>query len=475
VATHVVRLSSYRHSTHSIKNSNLLPITPSESHLSSRDFRTSLLSGGAWALGGRAVHILSVLGLNALLARLLAPGELGVYFLTHSLVLMGATLGLLGMDIAVVRLVAESVGIGNPGRAKASLRIALLVTTVGSFTVAGFLALNGGDWIAHSVFKSPAMGEITVLAALWLLLMTFRRLFAEVFRGFQDIRLATIFEICAVNLISIVLLFLLWMLRKHSNLEQILAIIILSSFITFLVAGALTRKKMQGLKGKDGIKAQEVMAIAWPLLVTNLAVVALSQSDLWILGAFLPKEEVAVYGACRQLMLMIPMSLIVINSVIQPLIAQLYVQGKREEIEGVLRITAAIAAFPAFLVMVVFLLFGGPILGIVFGDYYREGAAVLAVLSLGLAFNVWAGSCGLALMMTGNQAVLMWITIFCGLLTFVGAMLVVKDFGVIGVGTVATSTMVIQNLLMLIFVKIKTGMWTHASFNISSFTKFFRG
>ena len=45
---------------------------------------------------------------------------------------------------------------------------------------------------------------------------------------------------------------------------------------------------------------------------------------------------------------------------------------------------ATLTGIPAWLASVGSIFFAGPILGLVYGNYYREGAMVLALLSIGL-------------------------------------------------------------------------------------------
>ena len=52
-----------------------------------------LLTGGAWASGGKFVATLTAFATNALLARLLSPQDFGAYFLAFSVVLVGEQWG----------------------------------------------------------------------------------------------------------------------------------------------------------------------------------------------------------------------------------------------------------------------------------------------------------------------------------------------------------------------------------------------
>ena len=101
-----------------------------------------------------------------------------------------------------------------------------------------------------------------------------------------------------------------------------------------------------------------------------------------------------------------------------------------------------------------------------FGSYYQQGAVVLAVLSVGQLANVWSGSCGLTLVMSGHQKTMMNLTLACGLFNAIAALLLVRRYGALGAAAAAATTMVLQNILMLVFVKRKAGVWTHARLSL---------
>ncbi len=109
---------------------------------------------------------------------------------------------------------------------------------------------------------------------------------------------------------------------------------------------------------------------------------------------------------------------------------------------------------------------GKLILGTVYGSYYGAGATILALLSAGQLVNVWSGSCGLTLIMSGHQSTMMKITVVCGLLNAAGALWLVRGYGGIGIAAATASATILQNLLMLMFAKKKTGVWTHARFSV---------
>ena len=433
--------------------------------------RQRLLSGSVWAFAGKMVAALAQLAVGALLARLLSPRDMGAYFLAFSLVSLGALAGSSGISQAGVRFIAESVGLDQYGRMRRVVGMVLVFGVLGASCV-GFAYLLFGHVLGTELFRSPALAAVTGLVAAWMAVTSLQGLLAETFRGFHDIRLTTVFggSVTGGGLLTgamlVASLGLLLLLEKQTTLAVVLVPAIGSGLITVLLAGMALRRKVVSFARRDTPEGQiapsEVLRVVWPLLVTNVVLFAVTQADLWIMGAFRPQEEVAVYGAAARVVFLVSMPLQVANAVIPPLIAEMYSQGKRRALERVLRATATLAGIPALLVLIVLVLLGGPVLGEVYGEYYRGGAAVLTLLSLGQLVNVWVGSCGMTLGMTGHQSALMVITVACAAITIVVGLGVVDQYGATGVAAATAGGLTLQNLSMWLAARFTTGMWTHA-------------
>ncbi len=428
----------------------------------SSNLRQRLISGSSWAFVGKIIAAVTGLAVSALLARLLTPKEMGAYFLTFSLVSVAALVAQLGLNQTVVRLVAESLGTGRPGRARAAIRIVFRYGAGGALVVAGLLAFGVGRWLAQHVFASPLIAGVMGLAGVWVVILALRSLLAETFRGFHDIRFATIFGGLVTSVLSAGLFAGLWIMQGHSQLSEVLTLSITAGGTSTIIGGVLLRWKVKYLEKGGTLKRGEILSIAWPLLITNLTLFVLTQADLWIMGAFRPHEEVAIYGAAVKLVGHIAVPLIIVNSVLPPIIAEMHAQKEKKKLEKALRTAATLAGIPALIVLLVLIFWGKPILGLIYGNFYREGATVLILLSLGQFVNVWVGSCGFTLMMTGHQATMMAITVASGVLTVAGGIWLVRDYGAIGVASASGVTMILQNIVMLWFVKKRVGVWTHA-------------
>jgi O-antigen/teichoic acid export membrane protein len=427
-----------------------------------------LMTGSAWATGGRIIIAFTAFATNALLARLLSPQDLGVYFLAFSIVGVGALVGMLGMDQAVVRFVAQTMGLGRFQEARRALGRTLAFGAMGASGVAvAYLFL--GRLVGEGLFHSPALVAATGLVAAWIVVMTLQGLLGGAFRSFHDIRLSTVFNGLVTGVLIAASLGVLWLLRDEAGLTTALLLTVGASLLNVVLGGWVLRRKVQDLpaRGAEGIALDTggILRVALPLAVTNLTIFVMTQADLWILGAFRPPDEVALYGAAARAVVLIAMPLMILNGVLPPLIAEMYAQGNRRQLERTLRATAAVAGIPAFLVLTVFVLFGKPILGLIFGDYYTAGAPILAFLSIAQLVNVWSGAGSITLAYTGHQATIMTLTVVSGVIVVIAGLMVVGPYGATGVAAAMATGIGTYNVALWLATRLKTGMWTHVGFS----------
>jgi O-antigen/teichoic acid export membrane protein len=426
-----------------------------------------LLFGGVWALTGKVVTMLSAFLANVLLARVLSPHDLGAYLLAFSIVWVGGIFGL-GVGQATVRFIAENVELRQLGRARRMLAITLGIGSLGAAGL-GVVYLWLGGFAASEIFHAPALAAANGLVAGWILVMALQMLLAEGFRGFHDIRLATIFGGLGSGVLLTISLAFLLLVRDQVNLSTVLLSGVGSTTVSVMLAVWLLNRKIALLPSLQGVASYtqigSVTRVALPILVTNLAFFALSSADLWILGAFQPQQEVAIYGTAARMVLLVAAPILVINSVVPSTIAEMYAQQRIQELQRVLRITAALASVPAFLLIVIFLLVGGPILGLAFGDYYSKGVMILILLSIGMLVNVWVGACGMVLLMTGHQALAMAIAVASTIVMIVIGLIVVDPYGATGVAVASAVGVGLCNASLWLATKWKTAMWTHADFS----------
>src|SRR5829696_4514505 len=248
--------------------------------LSGSALKRRLLSGGVWAAGGRVGA--SMLGLitNFALLHMLTPPEYVVYGLAFTIITVSVVIGSLGLPKTVVQFVAENMALNQIGRARRAISLALGLGLFGALGVS-LAYLLVADLVGN-LLDSPALVALAGLMAGWIAISVVQEITAETFRGFHDIRLATLLGgmatggksggvIMRVLLLSI--LALLWVRSGHTDLATVLLVSIGSGSASVLLSCWLLRGRASSLGPSAGtqdeeepVSAKEVLDDAIPFL-----------------------------------------------------------------------------------------------------------------------------------------------------------------------------------------------------------------
>ncbi len=439
-----------------------MTLDPSQPH-PAVSLKRRMLAGGAWVFFGKGVTVLCTLVNEALLARMLGQEGYGVYVIAFSLVSVASVVAQLGLHHAAVRFVAESLGLSQPGRARETLRLVYRWAVVGGVCVFVVMIAGPGALLVERLWDAPELAASIGSLAVWSVLISFQVITSESFRGFKDLRFAALFGGAVTGVLNVSLLTLIYLGWGHTTIGVVIRVIVvaaaLSLGIGLLVLYRLHVGKLPVERGSlSNAELFDVAAPLWAIVVVNNM---LAHADRWILGAFLTKAEVGIYGAAARLVLLVSQPLILINLLVPPYIAELYAKGETRRLEKILRQTAALAGIPAILILFAFIFFGGPILGTFYPDAYSAGATILAILSVSKVVNVLTGSSGITMAMTGHQHILMRIAVGVSGMSIVLCYFVAQRFGSIGVAIVVSAGSSVVFLLQWLATKKYTGIWTH--------------
>ena len=437
--------------------------TSDEDESAGVDVGLLLRRGGVRALIGVGGTAVAWLGVNALLARLPTPAELGVFFLAQASAMIAATGARAGMTHAAVRLIAAAMGRGDGLAARAALRTTLLLGLLGGVVVSLALWLGGGRWLAYRVLGSSLLADFAGLLALWTLILTAQFLVAEALRAFHRIGAAVVLAPGATNILFFPVAAWMWFRSGVAPVEDVLPSLVATHATALVVAALLLWSVGRSLPKGGHASASGVMALAAPLLLSDLAFVISSRGDLWLVGSFESDAHVALYGAAAQLCLLISMSIKVVNSVIPPIIAELFVRGERVQLEGTLQYTATLASVPAIAGFLVFLIAGPQILEFIYGEFYRDAALVLVILAAGHVCHVVVGSVGLTLMMTKHEHATMRLSMLGAAIMVGGCLAGGAVAGIVGVAVATAASLVVTNISMWFVVRTQLRVSTHAS------------
>ena len=234
---------------------------------------------------------------NAALARMLVPEDFGSFVLLLSTMGFCATVARFGLDRSIIRLVAESLGVGDVARARQTLRmgwrlaaVTTIVTAVATMVVLSLL----GDVLQK--FSWPR--TLVPVIGLGLVLLGFLHLAAESLRGFHELRFASLFDGRPNGpLVNLVFLSLFAGVAAVSGLSLPLVLGSYVAAVTLVLAAAMwclwktvrsvwaATPESQWPPGGSLFGYSHLLALCVPLWGGQLVGFVLANADVWIAGS----------------------------------------------------------------------------------------------------------------------------------------------------------------------------------------------
>lgn len=451
-------------------------------------------SSAVFVLISRLMAFVAIFGFNALLARALAPEEFGIFILLFSFLLLISLFSNGGLNIAVVKLIAEAQD-KNKNSAGGAATTQLLKDLIPVVVIAGtFLAVLAfilvGYWLAGtSVVNSKLVAFLFALSAL---LRSLHLMLAESARGFHDRIWSNLFgSIAGGPLPHLLFLVLLGITYWHGSLN--LATTFGCYAIAFLVTLPVICVKLFQLNGKCvSVKNEEMeriarnesetdaggtdrlglVAMALPLMMTQVLGVGIAQTDIWLAGAFAVPAALAIYAVAQRMLAFLTIPLQITNTAIISDVPQLFQQRDMFQLQKLVSLAANVSAFPALIVGAILLAFPEAILGLAFGEYYSSGATFLKILVLGQLICVATGPCQVVLMMTGHEKTAMVVNFLTALFAVASGTFGVCYYGMVGLATSVSLTIVLQNVCNWWIVKRQVGIDTRCGLNMVELSTF---
>jgi O-antigen/teichoic acid export membrane protein len=414
--------------------------------------RNQITVDGLWVAIGYLLFSLCAFFLNIILAHLLSSANMGKYFLIASLTNTLSLIASFGLGQVAVKEIAWSLGVGDELRAGQIVGGIFRCTLLGCGGVA-LLMLGLGRLIGIPY-------SLVLITVGWMVIKTWQNLLIEVLRGFHDIRAATVYGSVLTYIIVTLLMAIDWVLLRQADLTSALLLLVGGWGMAGLLTGWAVRRKLT-MPLSAPVATRLLLSQGWPVLSNSLLWLLLTQADLWILTLFRPTSEVAMYGVISRMAALIGVPEGIAQKTLAPKIAELHARGRFSELESMLRTAATWASGPSISLLVVYVIAAKPLLGIVYGEFYRNGVTALIVLGIGQVINVGTGLCGTTMIMTGHQRSLLAISTRCSVLGAVLTLILARPYGVLGVASATGIAFAAQSASMLFFVKLRIGIWTH--------------
>lgn len=145
------------------------------------------------------------------------------------------------------------------------------------------------------------------------------------------------------------------------------------------------------------------LAAALPLGMVQGMQLVNQNVGLIALGIVASAEDVGLFRVALQGAVFVAFGLSVVGHVVGPHFAQLHANGERERLQKLVTISARANLLFAAPIALTFILFGGDILTVLFGEEFVGATLALAILTLGQLVKALCGSVEVLLIMAGHE------------------------------------------------------------------------
>ena len=429
-----------------------------------------LLRATALMAASRLVGTPVSLLIAALLTHNLARSDYAFYGALNSFSLLFVVVAQFCYQTGIVRIIGEHQRAPRTGAAAGEFTGALLVTGVVGMALAGGFLLVGRGWLPRSGIYPISL---YFLAAGVLLFKAINTVSAEALRGLGCVGFASIFNGQGTEgglvraVISLALLATVFA-AEGLNLKAAVGIAGLSSLLCALMASVLVYRLLGGFASLRDVAARAAVRVPrnFDFLLAQLLQIACSGAVANIIGAnVLEAASLAGFIAAIQVLNLLNAPLTLLNGAAPSLLIKFNNEGKKEELEELLRLGASFAFLIACCACSVLLAIGPAGFQFVFGSNYADSYFHFACLVPALLVTVFTGMSGRAILLIGRVQTHRNIMFVASAISVPLYYVAATTWGVYGLTAALSFSLIFQNAMLAVAARRQLGVSTLASIN----------
>lgn len=414
-----------------------------------------LLTGSLTAFILKVSATILVLGMNAYLTRQLGAEQTGIFFLALTLISIATITSRLGMDDAMVRTIASRAGKHKWAEVAGVFQQGLRLVFTGTIIFIGLIWILAAP-LAEKVFHKPDLAPVLQTLKFMILPVAFIMLIGESFRGLKKIAQAITIQqlIHPLFIIGSLILF-----GGLSTLSDFSHLFVFSTSLTAIIAFAFWNLNNRHIRYKEQtMKMTELLKICRPLLLITIMNLVLLWTGTIIVGIYSNSADVGIYNIATRIARLTNFMLISINTIAAPKFAELYYENQQETLKNTAINVTRLMILVTLPLLMVFMFFPTNIMA-VFGEQFASGGHILRILAIGQFINVFSGSVSFLLIMSSNEKLLRNNIVFVAVFNVVISLLLVPRYGMTGAAIASSLSMLIQNIVSLILIRMKLKFW----------------
>jgi O-antigen/teichoic acid export membrane protein len=402
-------------------------------------------------IAGAAVSFLVTL----FIARLIGVTGLGLFFLSVTVVEIGATVARLGLETAGLKSIAIARSSGDHAGIAALYRRCIGIAAISAIVVAllGWLLLQLSSAATSS--RSELLPHVPLLACA-LVPVTLLPIQTEALKAMGRPGVAIFLQIAFPQ--GLLLLFgavLAW--QGRGSIEAMLAAYVLAFSLAVVASGIGWASITGQFWLKAPVSSSTLLRTSLPMLAVSGLNLAMAWTDTIALGLFAGADQVGIYGVALRIASTTAFIRIAANSVIAPEFAALHAGGKHADLERLAQRSGLLTLVVASPMIFIFLVFPAEILSL-FGEAFVAGAWPLRILTLAQLINVSTGQVVSLLLMTGHTNAMRNNIALSAALNVVGNLMLVPLLGALGAAISTAFSLALMNIFAWWYARRKLGI-----------------
>lgn len=392
-----------------------------------------------------------------LLARLLGKSGLGTYaYAVESLNMLSipATLGINSLLIREVAVYRSSSDWGSINGILSWANKIVLLVSVGLAIGAVCIVWSLG------IFTEPQMQIAFCVAMFFLPVCALRNIRLDAMKGLHQVLMGLWPDFLLSPLLLVIFTGCGYLfLKEKLQPSWVVGMYGLATTITFLVGAKLLNRYLPNAVKEAAPKYQIRLWLrsALPFMFLGSMYIISSRSDLLMLGVMKGSDAVGIYVPISRGAELINFVLIAVDNSLSPVVASLYSEKKIEQLQQAVTDISRmlmLVCLPLALTMIVF----GHWYLLMFGPDFTRGQTALTILCIGQVVNAATGPVGLLISMTGHARVGAITDGIIGALNIILNLLLIPKWGVEGTAIATATSMIIVNVVRVIWVRQKLGI-----------------
>ncbi|MFC7081417.1 flippase [Halorussus caseinilyticus] len=431
------------------------------------DSLATVVSGGVLVSASKFVALGFGFLTQVAMARLLTEAAYGDVVLALTVVNVATLVAKLGMDDGVMREIPHHED--TPAKARGVVRASVGVGTV-SGLLAGAAVFALAPTIATRAFHDPSLAVLLRIAAVGVPFSVLGSIAVSLARGARDARAHAY-----VN----------QLLRPAARFGLIAALVVAGAGAAGAVAGQTAAIALAGVAALWFARRtlpdfdvaptpmyRSVLAFSLPLALFQSMGFLVANVDIYMLGYFGSKAGIGAYNIAFQLANLFSAVLVTVGFLLPPVLTRLQEQGERAEMRRTYQAMTkwmVVAGVPLFVVLFAF---PESVIGLAFGDSYRDGATALRILVVGNFLAVLFGLNARSLVGLGANRVVNYVLVAQTGVNVALNYLLVPTYGIAGAAMASTVAVFVSDVLGSGFLYSRFGLhpFTRAVFRPATWT-----